>query len=182
MTTYTYIDNSNIYIEGCRVAAVKKGLAPNIYEAMATGVVDHSWNLDYGRLYEFLCGNDVIARLWGSPPPGDSFWNMLKRKGFNPTVYEKNAANREKKVDVAIAHRMTKDAYTLIDKVRDDLLRVAGDSDYVPVVADLVGGGFKVEVAFWEHAARELRDTATKFISLDPYHDHLTRYTNLPIQ
>jgi hypothetical protein len=62
-----------------------------------------------------LCGVDAVARLWGSPPPGDSFWNMLHKKGFNPTVYEKNAANKEKKVDVAIAHAMTKDAYTKLD-------------------------------------------------------------------
>jgi hypothetical protein len=40
---------------------------------------------------------------------------MLHKKGFNPTVYEKNAANKEKKVDVAIAHAMTKDAYTKLD-------------------------------------------------------------------
>ena len=100
---------------------------------------------------------------------------MLERKGFNPTVYEKNAANREKKVDVAIAHRMTKDAYTMIDKDKDELLLVAGDSDFVPAVADLTGEGFKVEVAFWDHSARELRETASRFISLDQYHGHLTR-------
>jgi hypothetical protein len=27
---------------------------------------------------------------------------MLDRKGFNPTVYDKNISNKEKKVDVAI--------------------------------------------------------------------------------
>jgi uncharacterized LabA/DUF88 family protein len=30
----------------------------------------------------------------------------------------------------------------------DDILLVAGDSDYVPVVAKLIERGFKVEVAF----------------------------------
>ena len=39
--------------------------------------------MDYGRLYEFLCGKDAVARLWGSPPRGDSFWKMLDCKGFN---------------------------------------------------------------------------------------------------
>jgi hypothetical protein len=67
----------------------------------------------------------------GSPSPGDSFWKMLDRKKFNPTVYEKNFANGEKKVDVAIAHRMSKDAYTIIRKDDDDILLVAGDSDFV---------------------------------------------------
>ena len=175
MTTYAYVDNSNIFIEGRRISAVKKGLASNIYEAMATLVVDPEWNLDYGKLYEFLCGDDAVARLWGSPPPGDSFWDMLERKGFATTVYEKNAANHEKKVDVAIGARMTKDAYTVLDKARDEILLVSGDTDFVPVVADLVAEGFKVEVAFWGHAGRELREAAPRFISLDDYHDHLSR-------
>jgi uncharacterized LabA/DUF88 family protein len=175
MTTYAYVDNSNLYIEGCRVSAVQKGMAQNIYDAMNSLIVDHTWQIDYGRLYEFLCGEDAVARLWGSPPPGDSFWNMLDRKGFNPTVYERNFANKEKKVDVAIGARMTKDAYTLIIKDHDELLLVAGDSDYVPVVADLIDNGFKVDVAFWEHAARELREASSAFIPLNQYHAHLTR-------
>jgi len=175
MTTYSYVDNSNIYIEGCRLSAVKKGMAKNIFDAMDQMIVDHTWNLDYGKLYEFICGTDAVARLWGSPPPGDSFWNMLHRKGFNPTVYERNFANKEKKVDVAIAGRMTKDAYTIANKENDEIILVAGDSDYVPVVSDLVSEGFKVEVVFWDHAARELRQAATKFISLNQYHGHFTR-------
>jgi hypothetical protein len=175
MTTYAYVDNSNLYIEGCRVAAVKNGKANSIFDAMNLLIVDHNWNLDYGKLYEFLCGEDAIARLWGSPPPGDSFWNMLHKKGFNPTVYEKNFSNKEKKVDVAIGHRMTKDAYTLIDRTKDELLLVAGDSDFQPVVVDLINEGFKVEVAFWEHASREIKEAASNFISLNPYHNHFTR-------
>ena len=100
---------------------------------------------------------------------------MLHKKGFNPTVYEKNFSNKEKKVDVAIGARMTKDAYTIIDKSKDEIILVAGDSDYVPVVSDLVSEGFKVEVAFWDHAARELKEAAKNFISLNQYHGHFTR-------
>jgi hypothetical protein len=175
MTTYTYVDNSNLYIEGCRVSAVKKGMAKSIYDAMNTKVVDMTWQLDYGKLYEFLCGNDAVARLWGSPPPGDSFWKMLDKKGFKPTVYEKNVANKEKKVDVAIGAAMTKDAYTRLDKAKDELLLVAGDSDFEPVITDLKSEGFKVEVAFWDHAAAEIRKAATKFISLNSYHGHFSK-------
>jgi uncharacterized LabA/DUF88 family protein len=100
---------------------------------------------------------------------------QLHKKGFNPTVYERNFSNKEKKVDVAIGARMTKDAYTLMDKTKDELLLVAGDSDFAPVVADLTSEGFKVEVAFWDHAAREIKETASKFISLNQYHGHFTR-------
>lgn len=50
---------------------------------------------------------------------------------------------------------------------------VAGDGDYVPTVNELRADGFRVEVVFWSQAARELREAASKFISLDPYLDTL---------
>lgn len=56
MKTYTYVDNSNLFIEGRRVAAVSNGMAPNIYDAMNYRILDHSWDIDYGKLHEFLCG------------------------------------------------------------------------------------------------------------------------------
>jgi len=43
-----------LLIEGCRVSAVLKGMAKNIFEAMNTGIIDHTWQPDYGKLYEFL--------------------------------------------------------------------------------------------------------------------------------
>jgi len=167
MTTYTYVDNSNLYIEGSRVSAVKEGMAKNIVEAMINGIVDHGWVLDYGKLYKYVSGQNTVAKLWGSPPPGDSFWKMVGKAGFVTQVYDRNAANKEKKVDVAIATTMMEDAFTVIDKDNDDILLVAGDSDYVPLVARLIKLGFKVEVAFWGQAARELRETAVNFFDLD---------------
>jgi hypothetical protein len=176
MTTYVYVDNSNLYIEGCRVSAVNKKLAKNIYDAMNNHIVDMTWQIDYGKLYEFLCGDDAVARLWGSPPPGDSFWKMVDRKGFQSTVYERNAGNKEKKVDVAIGAAMTKDAYTKVDKAKDEILLVAGDSDYEPVITDLKAEGYKVEVAFWDHASGEIKKLVDPgFISLNTHHAHFTR-------
>nr|WP_249786807.1 NYN domain-containing protein [Bradyrhizobium sp. NBAIM32] len=52
---------------------------------------------------------------------------------------------------------------------------VAGDSDYVPVVEKLIERGFKVEVAFWGQAARELRQAAANFFELDGKLDEFTR-------
>lgn len=178
---HTYVDNSNVYIEGARVSAVVKGLpgASTIIEAMNNRVVDSGWQIDYGSLHQFACGDPADiggANLWGSPPPGDSFWEMVKRHGFTVTKYDRNAAGKEKKVDVAIAHKMTKDAYTgVVKKGDDEMTLVAGDKDYVPVVEDLVRSGFVIHVVFWDHAARELRESASKFISLNPYLDFLTK-------
>jgi hypothetical protein len=72
---------------GGRVSAVRLGMAPNIYDAMNNGIVDNSWNIDYGRLHEFLCGTNQAeigaARLLGSPPPNDSFWEMITEKSYS---------------------------------------------------------------------------------------------------
>lgn len=177
MKVFTYVDNSNVYVEGSRVSAVRKGMATNIYDAMNNKIVDRSWNIDYGRLHQFLCGTDQAeigaARLWGSPPPSDSFWEMVKRQGFTVETFEKSASGQEKKVDVAIAHRITKDAYTCLNKSEDELVLVSGDKDFVPVIADLIKEGYKVKIAFWDQAAQELKDSlrnpVTDFLSLDPH-------------
>ena len=100
---------------------------------------------------------------------------MVERYGFRVTTYDRNVAGKEKKVDVAIAHQITKDAYSgVIRKGVDEITLVAGDKDYVPVVHDLVGNGHLFDVVFWNHAARELRDVASNFVPLDSYLDVLT--------
>jgi hypothetical protein len=178
---FTYVDNSNVFIEGSRVSAVRSKLpgASTIREAMRNRVVDHAWQIDYGSLHNIACGQPSeigAAYLWGSPPPGDSFWEMVRRYGFKVETFDRNAAGKEKKVDVALAHQMTKDAYSkVIDPGSDEITLVAGDKDYVPVAEDLVREGFPVYVVFWEHAADELRRAATKFVALDPYLDALTK-------
>lgn len=176
---FTYVDNSNVFIEGQRVSAVRRGQAPNVYHAMKCRIMDFSWRLDYGALHDIVCGQPAeigASYLWGSPPPGDSFWKMVERYGFDVTTYDRNVAGKEKKVDVAIAHRITKDAYSgLVQKGIDEITLVAGDKDYVPVVKDLVENGHTVDVAFWQHAAQELKQVASEFVSLDPYLEALTK-------
>jgi len=178
MLTYTYVDNSNVFIEGQRVSAVRKELAKDLYDASRREILDHDWNIDYGKLHQFVCGERSqigAAKLWGSPPPSDFFWKMVESKGFKVTTYDKSVRGTEKKIDVGIAHQMTKDAYTLIDKTKSEITLVSGDRDFVPVVADLVSEGFSVVVAFWSHAAAELKNSASQFVDLTPWHDHLTR-------
>lgn len=183
MKSFVYADNSNVYIEGCRVSAVRRGLpgAASIGEAQRNGVVDHTWNIDYGRLYEFACGTNKsevgCANLWGSPPPGDSFWEMVERKGWKHKTYQKNVQGKEKMVDVAIATSVTKDAFTIIDKANDEIVLISGDNDFVPAVEMLRNEGFRVVILFWDHAGAALKQAASEFISLDKYFDHLSRKT-----
>lgn len=172
---FTYIDNSNVYAEGCRASAVAKKMpgAETYIDAMNNKVVDRSWQFDYGHLHEFACGEKAeigCAKLWGSPPPSDSFWKMVGRKGFEVKTYDKNFAGKEKKVDVAIAHQITKDAYSgKISKGTDEITLVAGDKDFCPVVEDLVENGFTVHVVFWDNVAPELEAVCSKFTSLNPF-------------
>ncbi|ESX88092.1 NYN domain-containing protein [Mesorhizobium sp. LNJC403B00] len=171
---YVYVDNSNLYIEGRRVSAVKQGLAKDIKEAMNSGVLDHGYQISFGKLHEFLFGqnNRQIKRaaLFGSrPPPNDGIWKFAKKAGFDVHLEDRNYANKEKKIDTGIATLLTKDAYKSGDPKKDIFTLVAGDADYVPTIKALQEDGYKVEVVFWNHASRELAQVATKFIGLDKY-------------
>jgi hypothetical protein len=173
--THTYVDNSNVFIEGQRVSAVTKVLAINLYDAIDRRIFDLTWQMDYGKLHQFICGEKHeigTAKLWGSPPPQDTFWRMVESKGWKVKTYDRSFG-KERKVDVAIGFQIARDSLK-IDKMKDEITFVAGDKDFVPVVEELVKDGYRVSVAFWDHAARELRDAASSFFSLNPWLDHLT--------
>lgn len=178
MADYIYVDNSNVFIEGKRTSAVAKGLAMNVYDAMNNGILDYDYKMSFGRLHEFVAGQDKsqIARavLFGSrPPPHDSIWKFAERAGFELILEDRNVANKEKKIDTGIVSAMVKDAYKKMDAGSDTIVLVAGDSDFVPAVRDLIEDKFKVEVVFWDHVSKELRETCTRFISLNPHLDYL---------
>jgi uncharacterized LabA/DUF88 family protein len=178
MADYIYVDNSNVFIEGKRVSAVSKGLAMNVYDAMNNGILDYGYQISFGRLHEFVAGQDKsqIARavLFGSrPPPNDSIWKYAKQAGFELVLEDRNIANKEKKIDTGIVSAMVKDAYKKMNAASDTIVLVAGDGDFVPPVRDLVEDGFQVEVIFWDHASKELREVCTRFISLNQHLDYL---------
>ncbi len=175
MANFLYVDNSNVWIEGMHVAAVASGSAPDIRTAQAANVCDFGWKLDFGRLYEFAGGDGAgRAVLFGSrPPANDSLWAVAKSRGFEVLVYDRSIRNKEKKVDTSIATEIMADSYERMTAGVDELTLVAGDGDYVPTVDQVRSRGFSVYLAFWDHASRELKDAATRFISLNPYLDHL---------
>lgn len=173
---YIYIDNSNVFIEGKRTSAVRKGFAYDIYQAMERGIFDPTYRIDFGKLHKFVSGNggsDIAkAILFGSrPPENDSLWRIAEQVGFETVIYDRNKQNKEKKVDISIATAMMKDAYKLVNKDEDSLVLVAGDGDFVPTVEALVEDGYKVKVYFWGHASHELQLACTEFVSLDSHLD-----------
>jgi uncharacterized LabA/DUF88 family protein len=177
MANFLYVDNSNVWIEGMRVAAVEHGLAPDIWTAQQERIWDATWRIDFGRLHE-LAGGDATeigrAVLYGSrPPSNDSLWEVAQRRGFEPVIYDRNASNKEKKIDTGIVTEIMSDSFERM-RPGDQVTLVSGDSDYVPTAENLQGRGFTVVVMFWDHAARELKDAATSFVSLNPHLDYLS--------
>lgn len=157
------------------VAAFVHGMAPSVWSAVTNRIVDYTWKIDFGKLHEFAGGGDIgRAVLYGSrPPANDSLWNVAKHQGFEVVVHDRNVVNREKKIDTTIVRDITKDSYERIKPGVDEVTLVAGDGDYLPVVEDLIERGIKFDVAFWEHANHELKSSCSKFISLNPYLEHL---------
>ena len=174
MADWIYVDNSNVFIEGKRLSAVNKGLALDIYDAMDNRIIDHEYRMSFGKLYQFVAGDDredtARAMLFGSrPPQNDAIWELAKKAGFEVVTHDRNYSNKEKKIDTGIVAELTRDAYRNA-KEGDVFTIVSGDSDYVPAIENLTKDGFRVDVVFWSHAGQELKDCCSKFISLD---DHL---------
>ncbi|WP_189172338.1 NYN domain-containing protein [Pilimelia anulata] len=179
MALFTYVDNSNVWIEGMRISAVRKGLVADIAEASERGVTDSSWNYSFGGLYEAVCPADLIeigrAALFGSykPPKDDVIWKFAERPGFDVVLFERQYG--EKQVDVEVALQMSDDSRDLMQP-GDKVVLVSGDQDFVPAISRLADRGFPTTVVFWEHAtATALREAAADFFPLDPVFDRLTR-------
>lgn len=177
MADWIYVDNSNVFIEGKRVSAVSGGMALDIYDAMNNRILDNAYRLSFGKLYQFVAGHDKAdtarAMLFGSrPPANDAIWKIAEYAGFEVVVEDRNVANKEKKIDTGIVAAMTRDAYKNADD-GDTFTIVSGDSDYVPAILQMRDDGFVVDVVFWGHAANELKEAASNFISLDDHLDNL---------
>lgn len=177
MADWIYVDNSNVFIEGKRVSAVRQGMVPTIWDAFEHRVLDHGYRMSFGKLYEFVAGNNKAdtarAMLFGSrPPENDAIWDIAKRAGFEVITHDRNVQNKEKKIDTGLVAAMTRDAYKNA-KEGDVFTIVSGDADYVPAIEQLREDGFQVDIVFWKHASRELREAASKFIPLDDHLDAL---------
>lgn len=177
MADWIYVDNSNVFIEGKRVSAVRQGMALDIWEAMDNRILDHSYRMSFGKLYTFVAGTDpketARAMLFGSrPPENDAIWDLAKKAGFEVITHDRNASNKEKKIDTGIVAELTRDAYRNAKK-GDVFTIVSGDIDYVPAIENLIKDGFQVDVVFWDHAGRELREACSNFVSLNPHLDTL---------
>jgi uncharacterized LabA/DUF88 family protein len=177
MSGLIYVDNSNVWIEGMHVSAVEKRMAVDIVDAQNNHICDRSWSYDFGKLLYFAGGKkeDIKkAVLFGSRPPrNDSLWKIAKRVGFEVVVYDRNIKNKEKKIDTDITATIMEDSYELLDQAKDEIVLIAGDKDYVPLIEKVRKRKIKFVVCFWEHASRELKEICDQFVSLDQFLKHL---------
>lgn len=178
MHYHVFVDNSNVWIEGKRSSAVRKGYAANIVQADKCKIQDESWALDFGKLLYVVTDGDVelikTAMLFGSKPTDkDSLWKSAEHAGFEVTSVQRNAVNREKKVDTGISTKITR----VLDKIAepdDVFVLVMGDADYMPPIEEIRSEGNKVIIAFWENVSGELKMVADDYINLFEKIDSIT--------
>lgn len=165
---FVYVDNSNLLYGGRGAAELGE------------------WSPDYNALRRLLCGEEEIIcprpKIFGSFNNVSKFKSIIEGAGCKLIGYEKNCGGedsgyvgKEKKVDVAIAHQITKDAYSgKISRQTDEIILVSGDRDFVPVVEDLVEECFIVRIYSWERTiAWELKNACSQFLSLNQHLDGL---------
>lgn len=177
MTRFVYVDNSNLWIEGRRLSAVRVGMCRTIGEAQSQGIFNPNWNYDFGELYRIACPpGETLGRisLFGStPPPSDTIGQIARTIGFEVELFARNARNQDKRVDTAIATRILEDSYERMQP-GDLVILVSGDGDFVPTVDSLKDRGMKVRNMFWSHGSHELRSLADEFYELDRYFEELS--------
>ena len=169
---YTFVDNSNVLIEGRRCAQMKRSRRSrrNQYK-------DDSYSIDWGRFLYLLYEQDSrgladIPILYGSRPPNeDSIWNRIREDGFDVRLFDRNIRNKEKGVDVEMALDIAKLIYGTAKP--GIVVIAAGDADYVPAAQRAVEMGWPVEVWFWENVAGELKEAASRFCELDEHLEFL---------
>lgn len=181
MTLYVYVDNSNVWIEGQRIQAVRTGLATDIRSALKQRITA-PWTYDFGRLYELLCpAGEPVGRsiLFGSrPPENDSIWQKVRDADFEVRTFDRSTfTNKEKQVDIALSTTMMEDSFRYMNPANGDIaVLAAGDGDFLPTIESLQSRGLGVRIVSWSHAvSHRLRDTADEFVELDPHFDFLSR-------
>ena len=172
MGKYIYVDNSNVWIEGKYHSAVEKGMIAEISEAHENKICDMGWAYDFQKLKEIVCDGNLSdvkrAVLYGScPPENKSLWNAARKAGFEVFNPQRNAQNKEKRVDTGLIKEICKDLYKGTIRDIDEIILVVGDSDYAPVAEAIKDEKKKYTLAFWDNVAEIMKENSAKFINLN---------------
>ena len=119
---------------------------------------------DYTRLRKYWFGS-----YQGSPEGLLNLKTMLRKREYEPMIYQKFKGGREKKVDIAVAKEMLINAF---HHNYDIALLVAGDEDYVDLVQDLKRYGVFVIGAFFPQGrSPDLELACDRFCTLEIWGD-----------
>ena len=141
------VDNSNIFIEGKKVAGkqVKKEQDP-------------SWRLEYGNLVDKVLEKSTLAHcaIFGSvPPPSDEVWRRAEaRDRVTVDLTERSSlTGKEEKVDIRlgapVSYELGLTDASKLKKLGRRYVIIGGDSDYSQVVRLAVEAGIRVDVYSW---------------------------------
>ena len=157
---HAFIDNSNVLIEGQRVAQETFNYDDQLVPR---------FRVSYGNLLEFIRRDRPVneAVLVGSrPPPNDALWNKLRSLGIEPRIFDRSIyTGREKRVDAEVTNAIR-------DCLEENpqpgtIALVAGDADYVPTLERCLKKNWGLELYFWAQASSELkRLSGLKFVDL----------------
>ncbi|WP_316228648.1 NYN domain-containing protein [Bradyrhizobium sp. SZCCHNR1045] len=139
------VDNSNIFIEGQKISAIRKGVGPDAVTGKQPG--DMSWRIEFAKLLSYLADGRTIRKafLVGSrPPPNDHVWEMAKANGFEVITHARDANNKEKAVDTELVARGTLAIATTPTPAV--LIIASGDRDFIPLVNIAHELGWTVEM------------------------------------
>jgi uncharacterized LabA/DUF88 family protein len=165
------VDNSNLFIEGQKFSARKRGLARS--DRLGRQVADHLWRVDFGKLIASLANGRLVhsALLVGSrPPKSDSVWRAAESHGFQVIVHDRNMAGKEKAVDTELAVRGTKIILRADEPMA--LIIVSGDTDFVPLAQTAREEKWRVEMAAFTNAYNPKKGLAMQC-------DHIYRLDDL---
>jgi uncharacterized LabA/DUF88 family protein len=127
------VDNSNVFIEGRKFSARRKGVRRQTLEERDPQ--DPSWRVDFGKLLEFLAeGRTIIAAILvgSTPPSNDSVWTAAKLNGFRVITHDRGYSGQEKAVDTEI---VAQGAEIICDQKTPGVVVLAsGDRDFLPLV------------------------------------------------
>lgn len=165
---HLFIDNSNVYIEGQRVARE----AFHYDDPLVL-----RFRISFGGLLEFIRRERKLeeAVLVGSrPPPNDALWQKLRTLGIDARIFDRSIYTRkEKRVDAEMTNAIRD---TLEDNPEPGTIAlVAGDADYVPTLERCLKKQWTVELYFWDQAASALKQLeGVTFIDLAAGFEEIT--------
>lgn len=125
----------------------------NLFWGIVNNKFGPDFRVDFGRLLmEAAKAPDgrtrgvASAYIAGVIPDDDSFWNVVKNRGFTVRRGYLGMGNRSKQDDAYLITDMTRTLFK--NDGPSTIVLVAGDADYVPPLKAALEEGWRTEVAF----------------------------------